>query len=180
MKKFFILILSVAHIISNDTHNLLEQYNMREPHYPSYVDRNHYGFCLRAVHNLPAGTIVATADFEACDNAYVANHPDPAYKYVALTSVAEDGSAQWGRIRGKWAFCNHSCDPNCDIKPGWFITTNRFVKEGEELTTSYDAYIPGFEWPTSWNFTCLCEAKNCKKFINGYRMDMVYPLASNK
>lgn len=46
---------------------------------------------------------------------------------------------------------------------------------GQELTTSYDAFVPHFPWPATWNFKCLCEALACKKVIAGYRMDMQYP-----
>lgn len=166
--------------ITTQSNDLISYYNLREPHYPSYVDSNHYGLCLRASNDLDAGTVVATADFEESVNPYIANHPDPEYKYVALMGVDVNGNATWGRIKGKWAFCNHSCDPNCDIKPGWLITTNRAIKKGQELTTSYDAYIPRFEWPVSWNFTCLCQARNCKKFIKGFRMDMIYPIDESK
>lgn len=169
--------LYLGSIVAGEQIDLLKNYNLREPYYPSYVDLNHYGFCLRAAKDLPAGTVVATANFEESNNPYIANHSDPEYKYVALVDVNAEGIPTWGRIRGKWAFCNHSCDPNCDIKPGWIITTNRFIQQGDELTTSYDAYIPGFAWPDNWNFSCLCQTANCKKFITGYRFDMIYPLA---
>ncbi len=180
MKKNFFYFTYVLLFIKAQCNDLISYYNTREPHYPSYVDSNHYGLCLRASQDLEAGTIIATASFEESVNPYIANHPDPEHKYVALIDVTPDGVAIWGRIKGKWAFCNHSCDPNCDVKPGWLITTNRFIQKDDELTTSYDAFIPRFSWPSSWNFNCLCKAKNCKKFISGYRMDMVYPIASNK
>lgn len=150
-------------------------YNLIEPHYPSYVSQNYYGLCLRAVRDLKKGTIVATADFEQTDKAYIADHSDQEHKYVAVMQITQDGKPIYGRIRGKWAFCNHSCDPNCDISDTWEIITNRDVAKGQELTTSYDAFVDNLPWPESWNFKCLCEAPNCKKVIKEYRMDILYP-----
>lgn len=165
-------------IIAQEQKDLIAYYNQREPHYPSIVDSNNYGLCLRAAIDLPSGTLVATADFEHSENPYIADHPNPEYKYVALVTVNPKAIAGWGRVRGKWAFCNHSCNPNCDIKPGWLITTNRYIKKGEELTTSYDAYVPNFPWPETWNFTCICSTPNCKGIIKEYRMDIIYPINS--
>ncbi len=153
-----------------------ELYQNIEPQYPSYVDKNHYGLCLRAARDLKKGTIVATADFEKTDKAYIADHESPEHKYVALMDVSIDGVATWGKVRGKWAFCNHSCDPNCDISPAWQIITNRDVAKGQELTTSYDALVHNYPWPESWNFVCLCESPNCRKIINKYRNDISYPI----
>lgn len=156
---------------------LIMQYNTIEPHYPSYVDTNHYGLCLRAAHDLKKGTIVATADFEKTDKQYIAGHESSEYRYVALMRVSADGVPTYGKVRGKWAFCNHSCDPNCDISATWQIITNRDIRKGEELTTSYDAFVPRLAWPETWNFACLCAVQNCKRVICEYRMDIVYPLA---
>lgn len=157
-----------------------EPYSTIEPHFPSYVSRNHYGLCLRATHDLKRSTIVATADFEKTDKAYIADHDSPDHKYVALMDITEEGIPVWGRVRGKWAFCNHSCDPNCDISECWEIVTNREIAKDEELTTSYDALVPNFPWPASWNFNCLCETVHCKKTINIYRYDIVYPIKPKK
>ncbi len=147
---------------------------MIEPQYPSYIDNNHYGRCLRAARDLPKGTIVATADFEQTDTPYIADNPE--HIYIGLMDVSKDGIPTWGKVRGKWAFCNHSCNPNCDISATWQIITNRDVAQGNELTTSYDAFVHNYPWPESWNFACLCEAPNCRKMIKEYRMDIVYPI----
>ena len=154
----------------------LAQFNTIEPHYPSYVDYNHYGLCLRAAMDICRGTIVATAAFQKTDAMYIAGHPSPDYKYVALWDVSKDGKPTWGKVTGKWAYCNHSCDPNCDISDTWQIITNRDVQKGTELTTSYDAYVHNFAWPSTWNFECLCNEPQCKKIINHYRTDIVYPI----
>lgn len=155
--------------------DILFKYNLIEPQYPSYVDINQYGLCLRATRDLLKGTLVATADFQETDKEFIANSPDPEYKYVALTRITSDGKPIYSRIRGKWAFCNHSCDPNCDLSDTWQIITNRDIKQGQELTTSYDSYVPNFLWQDTWNFECLCNTPNCKKFIKEYRTDILYP-----
>jgi len=154
----------------------IKQYNTIEPQYPSYVDQNHYGICLRASDNLKKGTVVATCDLEVTDKEYIADHPSEEHKYVALMDVSKDGKPTYGNVRGKWAFCNHSCDPNCDTSDTWEIITNREIQKGEELTTSYDSFVDNFPWPDTWNFVCLCAALNCKKIIKEYRMDIIYPI----
>lgn len=159
-----------------DQKSLIEKGNLIEPHYSSYVDANHYGLCLRAQQDLPAGTIVATASLQKTDKPYIAGHESPEHKYVAVMDVLADGTPVWGNVKGKWAFCNHSCDPNCDISVTWNIVTNRPVIKGQELTTSYDAFVIRFAWPQSWNFNCLCESSSCKKIIQQYRADIIYPI----
>lgn len=150
----------------------ISTYHMIEPQYPSYVDHNHYGLCLRASRDLKKGTIVATADFEKTDKPYIAGHHSADYKHVALMAITRDGTPIYGKVRGKWAFCNHSCDPNCDVSETSQIITNRDIQKNQELTTSYDAFIPNFPWPETWNFKCLCDALECKKMIQSYRMDI--------
>ena len=154
----------------------IAKYNKREPQYPSYVDANDFGLCLRAAHDLEPGTIVATADFEKTDKIFIANSPREEDRYIAVMDVTPDGKPVNGKIRGKWAFCNHSCDPNCTISDTWSIITNRTVKQGDELTTAYDAYVDNCPWQQSWSFECKCNAAGCKKFIDRYRYDIVYPV----
>ena len=146
------------------------------PHYPSYPDNNSYGRCLRALEDLERGIVVATADLERTENAYIANHPLATHIHVALMDFTEKGEPVWGKVRGLWRFCNHSCDPNCDITDNWDIVTNRAIKKDEELTTAYDAFVDNFPWPQTWTFQCKCDAINCKRIINSYRTDIVYPV----
>lgn len=161
--------------MNEETQLLIQQYNTIEPQFPSYVDTNHYGICLRAARDLKKGTVVATANLEQTDKEYIAGHASPEYKYVALMRIMPDGKHIYGRVRGKWAFCNHSCDPNCCLNENWEVVTNRDVMQGQELTTAYDMYVPDFPWQDTWNFACLCDAVNCKKLIKEYRMDIVSP-----
>lgn len=149
---------------------------IKELSYPSYVSTNQYSRCLRASKDLNKGTIVATADFEPTDKEYIANHPSEEHTHVALMDVTVDGKPVWGKVRGKWKFCNHSCDPNCDISDSWEIITNRNVMKDEELTTSYDAFVYNYPWPQTWNFECKCNSVHCKKIINKYRTDIIYPI----
>ena len=146
--------------------------------YPAYVDSNHYGLCLRASKDLEKGTIVATADLERTDKDYRAGQQE--YIHLALMEVLDDGTPIYGNVRGNWRFCNHSCDPNCDISINHEIITNRAVKQGQELTTSYDAYIVNFPWPTTWNFVCECKSPLCKGVINKYRFDILDPITLKK
>lgn len=148
---------------------------LAEPHYLSYVDSNHLGLCLRAAEDLPAGIIVATADLEPCEEHYIADHPLAEFRYRAVMKVI-NGKPYYGNVRGKWAFCNHSCDPNCIVNEKFEVVTRRIVQKDEELTTSYDAYVDGLPWQENWNFICKCLSPHCVGIINKYRMDIQYPV----
>lgn len=150
-------------------------YNQIETNYPSYVCTNSYGRCLRALTTIKKGTVVATANFVATDKPYIAGHVSTGHTYVALMQVLPDGQCVWGNIRGKWAFCNHSCDPNCDLNNNWQIVTNRDIPKGAELTTAYDSYVPNLPWRSEENFTCLCKTLVCRRVIDTYRTDIMYP-----
>ncbi|MDR3646142.1 MAG: SET domain-containing protein-lysine N-methyltransferase [Candidatus Babeliales bacterium] len=159
-----------------DNLHKIEEYQKIETEYPSYVDQNHLGLCLKASIHLEKGTVVATANFEKTDKNYIADHPSEEYRYIALMNIDDNGNPICGKVRGKWAFCNHSCEPNCDITDKWEIVTNRKIDKDEELTTSYDALVYNYEWPAHWNFECKCLAEKCKKQINKYRLDIIYPI----
>lgn len=159
----------------NELLEKLKKANAIEPSYPSYVDANHLGLCLKAKSDLPAGTIVATADMIPTDKEFIAEHPLEEYKYVAVMKVI-NGKPYYGKVRGKWAFCNHSCDPSCVLNDRFELMTRRAVQKGEELTTSYDDYVEGLPWQENWNFTCRCLSSKCVGIINKYRMDMQYPV----
>ena len=175
-RLFIVLSLLVFEGIAMDYREKIERFSSIESQYPSYIDSNHLGLCLRSSRDLPAGTVVATADMIETDKPYIAGHPAEEHKYVGLMRVSKEGVPTWGKVRGKWAFSNHSCDPNCQLDNDHRMITRRSVKKGEELTTAYNAFIPNFPWPESWNFECLCGAQNCRKYINGYRTDILDPL----
>lgn len=180
MKYFIFIVLSlvVSEAVAADSADKIARFSHIEPQYPSYIDSNHLGLCLRASSDLAAGTVVATADRFEGALAYIAGCPDEKHKYVGLMRVTKSGELVWGTIRGKWAFCNHSCDPTCALNKSGQVVTRRAVCKDEELTTAYDAYIPGFAWPSYWNFECLCLSPVCRKQITGYRTDIIDPTVS--
>jgi len=147
--------------------------------YPSYLSKNQFGFCLRAAKKLESGIIVATANLIQTSKPYIAHHESPEHAYVAIMGFNDNHEVIWGKVRGKWAFCNHSCDPNCDLNSQWYVITNRTIQQDEELTTAYDAYIAHIPWSSTWNFECKCNAVTCKKIIANYRTDILHPTQQN-
>jgi uncharacterized protein len=61
-------------------------------------------------------------------------------------------------------FINHSCEPNCeayqDEEDRIYITAERDIKKGEELTYNY-----GFDLEHWDDHPCLCGSANCVGFI---------------
>lgn len=61
-------------------------------------------------------------------------------------------------------YINHSCNPNCeayqDEEDRIFITAERDIKKGEELTYNY-----GFDLEHWDEHPCLCGSENCVGFI---------------
>jgi bis(5'-adenosyl)-triphosphatase len=147
-----------------------------ESAFPSYLSRNSYGLCLRAKRRLEKGTLVATGNLAPSDLEYTAGSQDKAQAYVAVSAVTQDGQPIYSRVRGRWAFCNHSCQPSCEVGEGFLIRTVRTVEPDEELTTPYDGVIPGLPWQERWNMSCLCGTPTCRGWIDSYRPDLTYPL----
>lgn len=139
-----------------------------EPEYPSYISQNSFGSCLRATQNLESGTVVGTKNLTPTNNKFIANHPSPEYRHVMVMGFDNNQQPLWGRVQGKAAFVNHSCNPNCTIQKDKVITTRR-IKIDEELTISYDAFSPFIKWNSDWNFECGCGEKNCRKIIDSYK-----------
>ncbi|MFW7378226.1 MAG: SET domain-containing protein-lysine N-methyltransferase [Oligoflexus sp.] len=73
-------------------------------------------------------------------------------------------------------YANHSCDPNCLINDEFCIENIKPLKPGDEITISYDQVSRedlqkwGDFWDPRWSFACSCGAKNCVKYLAGYRM----------
>ncbi len=61
-------------------------------------------------------------------------------------------------------YANHSCDPNCGITGGIWITPMRDILPGEELTWDY-----AMTEDNDWEMTCDCGSPLCRKVIRGYR-----------
>jgi len=139
-----------------------------EPQYPSYITHNHFGLCLKASQDLDLGVIVGTNDCTVTDKEYIAGHESLEHRHSMVIGVTQDGKPIFGRGWGKGVYTNHSCDPNCKSIDGNIVTI-RNVKKDEELTTSYDQFIPGVAWDPKWNFKCFCNTPNCRLFIDSYK-----------
>jgi SET domain-containing protein len=58
---------------------------------------------------------------------------------------------------------NHSCNPNAYIFGQNILLAKRNIKKGEEICFDYATT----EDDPSWEFDCLCGAKNCRHIIKG-------------
>ncbi len=161
----------------NDTNPLL--YLDFEPEYPSYVARNKYGLCLRARKALEPNTIVGTAHMVSSPAPYIHDHPNITYRHVSIIGF-KSKQPVYGRVIGKYAFCNHSCEPNCIVTKEFLIKTQKPLQRHEEITLAYDAYIPYLPWQQQWSFDCYCSTPRCRKKINEYRGDIIHPASYNK
>jgi|GEM_PF-1598323 len=149
-----------------------------ESEYPSYIGLNGYGMCLRAQKTLPAGTIVGTARMVSTSQQYVHNHPDIRHRHVSILGFRTQKPI-YGYVVGKYAFCNHACNPNCVLTPDFYIKTMYPIAQHQELTVPYDAYLPHIPWQDTWTFSCLCTHWKCKKLIDQYRTDIFHPATYN-
>jgi hypothetical protein len=135
------------------------------------VGENACGQCLIATANLPREALVATFDGPVV-RCWDDVPPDEVRYAIGLY----DG--EWLIPDTDARYLNHSCDPNCRISDELEVFTIRTVRNGEELTISYnfaDAAEyrdrPGnYFWDERWNFTCRCGAANCIGEVKGYRI----------
>ncbi len=160
----------------NDANPLL--YIHLESQYPSYIAKSGTGLCLRARTDLEIDTIVGTATMVTSKVPYIHNHPNITYRHVSIIGF-RDKKPLYGRVIGKYAFCNHSCQPNCTVTPDFLIKTIRPLAAQEEITLAYDAYIPHVPWQPDWSFNCLCNTNGCKKYLDQYRHDIIHPASYN-
>lgn len=181
MKYLFSLILVLPFlsiIVSlNGTYNTPNPlvYHELEPQYPSYVSLcPGKGLCLKAGAFLPAGAFVGTATMVPTHNTYIPDNPDVSYRHVSILGF-DNNQPQYGRVLGKYAFCNHSCDPNCIVMPNFVIKAKKNIAAHEELTVPYDAFISHMPWREDWSFTCACKQAVCRHVINRYRTDIIHP-----
>lgn len=175
---FFIVIvwcnLTTLHATYNIPNPLV--YHHLEPQYPSYVSIcPGKGLCLKASIPIPAGASVGTATMIPTDHGYIPNNPDVAYRHVSILGFKNKNKPQYGRVLGKYAFCNHSCDPNCIVTPNFVIQAKKDIAAHEELTVPYDALISHMPWQESWSFRCACKQAVCRHVINQYRTDIIHP-----
>ncbi len=72
---------------------------------------------------------------------------------------------------------NHSCNPNAGIRGQIILEARRDIKKGEEITYDYETSdISFFGKP----MICHCNAKNCRKTINGHSWKEKYFQKRNK
>ncbi|MFA5841689.1 MAG: SET domain-containing protein-lysine N-methyltransferase [Candidatus Paceibacterota bacterium] len=60
---------------------------------------------------------------------------------------------------------NHSCNPNTGVKGLFKLVAMRDIEAGEEIVYDYDM-TENSDWVME---DCLCDSKNCRKIIRGYR-----------
>lgn len=131
--------------------------------YPSYVSTNSFGKTLRSNEDLPSGTIVTTLVTVPHDKEFRAGLDEPLeHRHVIWNN------GRWYRVISNGAYCNHSCEPNCEIDNANVVTI-RSVRAHDELTIAYDKPNGSNYWPETWNFTCLCGSNKCHKYIDRYR-----------
>jgi hypothetical protein len=143
-------------------HNLIYELNINTK-FPSTVKICNYGKCLISKKPLKKSEIVQEIRGKIVPWDKI---PESEICYVILI---EDN--KWMTIDTDARYLNHSCDPNCIIDDELNIITVRSVKEGEELTISYNIVNenenPG-PWDPKWTFKCECGSINCQGIIDKY------------
>lgn len=140
----------------------------RKNQFPSTLSKNHFGNCLIATRDLPAGTLVQKFLTEPTDQAFNGDLNAPLdERHVMLLEKDAQGKLLYGKVTSQARYINHSCDPNCEVNGDKEIYTIKPVKQNEELTIAYDA--GSGQWEPGWNFQCLCLAKNCRGMIDSYK-----------
>lgn len=137
--------------------------------YPIALSRNSKGVCVVAVEDLEPGAVVERFDGPEVPYDQV---PDEEVGYVISFRAY-----LWVIPRTPARYLNHSCDPNCQVRPTREVVTLRRVARGEELTISYDwadladyrAHPDHYFWDPRWTFECHCRSGRCLARIDHYR-----------
>jgi hypothetical protein len=119
--------------------------------------------------DLPAGTLVTRFLGRDCSWSEV-----PESEVVYVNSFAP---YVWTIPETLARFINHSCEPNCEVRPDRQVVTVRAVAAGEELTHDYEwadaeavaRYPAHYFWDPRWSFVCRCGATACRGVIDRYR-----------
>lgn len=61
-------------------------------------------------------------------------------------------------------YFNHSCDPNCGVRPDLYLVTLREIKEGEELTFDYSTTM----LERKWTMQCKCGSGLCRHVVRDF------------
>ena len=139
--------------------------------FPSRLLQNHIGECVVATADLPEGTLV-----ERFEGPVVAWGEVPDDEVVYVISFEPH---RWLIPRAPARFINHSCEPNCMVRPNGDVVTTRPVSAGAELTIPYDwadaaelaRHPDHYFWDPRWSFDCRCGTPGCRGRIAAYRPD---------
>jgi uncharacterized protein len=61
-------------------------------------------------------------------------------------------------------YFNHSCEPNCGIRPDLYLVSLRDIKEGEELTYDYSTTM----LERKWTMPCRCGKPACRSVVTDF------------
>lgn len=131
--------------------------------FPSRVATTQCGKALVAAADLGAGRVVGRFSGHHCTAAEL---PESEICYALWLNDDE-----WLIPTSTARFANHSCDPNCKVNDDLEVVTIRAVRQGEELTFTYNRVYPGEtppDWDPRWSFDCLCGAAECQRRIDGW------------
>ena len=111
--------------------------------------------------DIPAGTPLIEYVGEIIDKAESIRRCEENNEYIFTLDDERDidGSVDWNPAR----FINHSCEPNCDAEicdGRIWISANRFIRAGEELTFSYDFDLVDYK-----DYPCRCGAPGCVGYM---------------
>lgn len=146
----------------------MSSYSVLENQFPSTLSKNHFGDSLISTKDLTIGTLVQKFLAEPTEKAFNGDLNAPLdERHVILLGQDAQGKLLYGRVISNARYVNHSCNPNCEVNSAKEIHTIKPVKQNEELTIAYDA--GSGKWEPSWNFQCLCLARNCRGLIDSYK-----------
>jgi len=140
--------------------------------YPSMVTENDYGKCLIATSDIEEG--IAVAKFDGTWLKYKKDDMKPIPDEVPADDInhfliIDEKNLVIPNTSAR--YINHSCDPNCKINDDMEVVTMRPVKQGEELTISYNVIDKKWidaTWDSRWDFICACNSPICQGVINKY------------
>jgi hypothetical protein len=135
-------------------------------HFHSMVATNHFGNSLISTTDLNPGIVVQKFLTAVTEKSFNGDMNAPLDERHVIVIGEDNGKLLYGRVISDAKYINHSCDPNCKVNSAKEVISVRHINKKEELTIAYDEGAG--EWKPEWNFHCLCNATNCRKFINSY------------
>jgi uncharacterized protein len=61
-------------------------------------------------------------------------------------------------------FFNHSCEPNCGVRPDLYLVALRDIARGEELTYDYSTTM----LERKWTMECECGRSLCRRIVTDF------------